>query len=283
MQTITLKNSQLKVLISTRGAEPLSITDSKQRERLWCGDPSVWGFHAPLLFPVAGAFTDDFFIHKGQRYEMKRHGFARTSLFAIEEQQQDRLVLSLSEPMPNYPFEYCLQVTYTLRENALQIEYAVENKGKGPLYFGIGSHEAYACPGGLNRYEIVFDQPERLEAHEMIGAQVGNAKRLYAENSDTLSLDEGMFDCDTLVFMSLKSRSLTLRDKQDEGNVRIDFGGMDYLLLWTKPGAPFLCIEPWCNPPEPLGFNHELEQKPGILCVSPQETVRRAHTLTFEA
>jgi len=38
--------------------------------------------------------------------------------------------------------------------------------------------------------------------------------------------------------------------------------------VWTRPGAGFLCIEPWQGYAAPLGFAGELKDKPGGLLLA---------------
>ena len=48
-----LENEFLRVKVALRGAELCSLYDKRRREELiWQGDPTVWGWHAPLLFPL---------------------------------------------------------------------------------------------------------------------------------------------------------------------------------------------------------------------------------------
>ncbi len=47
---------------------------------------------------------------------------------------------------------------------------------------------------------------------------------------------------------------------------------MPHLGIWTKPGAGFICIEPWQGHADPEGFEGELAGKPGIVLVQPGET-----------
>jgi galactose mutarotase-like enzyme len=50
--------------------------------------------------------------------------------------------------------------------------------------------------------------------------------------------------------------------------LRIDYPDMPYLGLWTKPGAPFLCIEPWQGLADPEGYAGDLRDKPGVIEVA---------------
>ncbi len=44
-----------------------------------------------------------------------------------------------------------------------------------------------------------------------------------------------------------------------------------HLGIWTKPGAGFICIEPWQGHADPEGFEGEFIAKPGIVLVQPNE------------
>lgn len=43
----------------------------------------------------------------------------------------------------------------------------------------------------------------------------------------------------------MKSRGLEIISKGGSRIVRVDYGNAPYLGIWAKPGAPFVCIEPW--------------------------------------
>jgi hypothetical protein len=60
----------------------------------------------------------------------------------------------------------------------------------------------------------------------------------------------------------------------------IAWEGFRELGLWTKPGAGFLCVEPWLGAASPLGFDGPFLEKPGIALIAPgdarEATVRIA-------
>ena len=85
---ITLSNGILKATVSTRGAELIAL-EKDGRNVIWCGDPAVWGFHAPILFPICGGLKDDRYPYRGKEYTLKKHGFIRTSEFTVEEAGDD--------------------------------------------------------------------------------------------------------------------------------------------------------------------------------------------------
>ena len=47
--------------------------------------------------------------------------------------------------------------------------------------------------------------------------------------------------------------------------VEVDFTGFKNLLIWTKPGAEYLSIEPWNGLPDYLGFDKTIENKKDII------------------
>ena len=78
----TMENEKLRVQISDHGAELCSIYDKEtDREAVWIGDPAFWNRHAPVLFPFVGKVNGGFYIHKGIKYPMGQHGFARDKEF----------------------------------------------------------------------------------------------------------------------------------------------------------------------------------------------------------
>ena len=78
----TMENEKLRVQISDHGAELSSIYDkAADREAVWIGDPAFWNRHAPVLFPFVGKVNGGFYTHKGVKYPMGQHGFARDNEF----------------------------------------------------------------------------------------------------------------------------------------------------------------------------------------------------------
>lgn len=280
-----IENEQLQVIIDELGAQMLSIKDHQGNERLWCGDPAIWAYHAPNLFPVAGAFKNGAYFLRGQIYQMPRHGFARTSQFTydISASHAERAKFILTEKNPGFPFDYRFQVEYALDHNKLSCIYHVTNTGGEDLYFGMGSHEAFSCPEGIEEYRLVFPEKENLISHTLHNSQISDITRSFGRDIKVFPLKEEDYMEDALVFLSLRSRSVTLENLEQTKSVRVDFEGMDYLLLWTKPGAPFFCIEPWCNPPERSDFNQNIEEKVGVLHLKPGESLSRTHKMSFFA
>lgn len=281
MNNTVLDNGQLRVTISPRGAQMLSITDWQGYERLWSGDPAVWAWHAPNLFPVAGGLTHDQYHFEGRTYRMAKHGFSRDAAFALDAADSVSASFLLDTPMANYPFDYAFYVRYRLDGRAVRVTYEMVNRGRAPMYASAGAHEAYAFQGELAQWRLVFDRVERIQTRELAGSLLSGTRKLYAEASDTLPMREDMFYCDTMVFMDLQSRGVTFASDAFPQRVHVAYEGMDCLMVWKKPGAGFLCIEPWCNPPEPQGFDGDLTRKPGMIRIPAGGSASRTHVITF--
>ena len=286
MSNVCLKNDCLTVEISTMGAELAGIKDKNGTERLWQGDPAFWAGRAPVLFPVAGGFKDDEYILNGKTYSMPKHGFARKREFAVEAQDETSAVSILSgdaSKSEGFPFENELRVRYTLSGASIKVDYEVTNLEDRPLYCSVGAHEGYACEGGIEGYEIEFDQPEggTLKSNILIGNLLSHETRALPLNDhNALELKYDYFAVDAQVFLTLKSRAVTLRKKGGEAMIRVEFEGLNYMLLWTKPGANYICIEPWANHPDFVDWNKQLPAKPGVLAIPAKGTMGRTHTIT---
>lgn len=279
MSLTTIRNDRLTVTISSKGAELQSIRDANGVERLWQGDPAHWAGRAPILFPVAGALRDDCYYLDGRRYTMPKHGFARTVEWRLEGAGEGEAVFVTAEKRDGFPFDYELRARFTLDGASLRVAYEARNTGDGAFYYGLGAHEAYATPGGIEKYTLAFEKPEALVCTALEGSLIRRETFALDAQGGVLPLRYAYFAQDALVFLSLESRAVTLRGA-DGRTIRVAYPGHDVLLLWTKPGAEFLCIEPWLNAPDFVDSDMQIERKPGCVRLAPGERATRAHTIT---
>lgn len=263
---ITVSNEHLTAKFSELGAELKSLVcDGK--EHIWYGDPAFWTGSAPVLFPICSGLKDDEFIYEGKTYTMQKHGFARKSEFAVESVTESSVTFLLSSencPKDNYPFDYEFRITYTLLGEKVNVEYNIKNLTDGDMYFSVGAHEAYLCPEGIENYEIIFENPENLDAYQLDGPLLTDNTKSYGQNTSVLPLSDSLFENDCLIFKHLNSHSVILRNKTTDQKIKAVFEGFDYLLLWTVPTAPYICIEPWCGITDNINTTKQLPEKEGI-------------------
>lgn len=279
---ITLKNDRVELAVAEHGAEMRKMT-LDGIDVLWSGDPAYWTGVAPLLFPFCGGLRDNKYTVGGKEYVMEvKHGYARNTDFVLEKRTCNSITLlhtSSAETHKSYPWDYELRVTYSIRGTAVEIDYEVKNTSDSTMYFSIGSHEAYACPEGIEDYDIIFPQNEDLNAFELEGCLLKHNAVPVLKNARVFPLYEKYFSVDALVFKDIRSRAAKLRNRKTGRELTVEFPGCRYLLLWTKPGAGYICIEPWSGIPGMVDDGYAIEEKEGIESIAAAETFRRSHTV----
>lgn len=188
---------------------------------------------------------------------MPRHGFARRSSFALEQQSTDAVTFHLHEnddTLKQYPFPFLFRVTHRLLGHGFQTSFEIENTGTNPLPFCVGAHTAFRCPVNCNEqfedYQLVFDHAERAYSINQLdnGCLSHEERTPILLEADTWGLSYHAFDqLDTLTFDGLRSKSVCLVHRVSGHGVRVVFSDFPMIAFWTKPNtnAPFLCIEPW--------------------------------------
>ncbi len=280
---ITIKNEKITIEIAEHGAEIKRILHLGE-DRLFDGNPKYWGKTAPILFPVCGRLKDGIYTLNGKTYNMTPHGFARDKFFTVESKGDTKatfLLKSDEQTLEIYPFEFEFRVTYSLNDTTLTVEYEAKNLSNEIMYAAIGCHEAYSCPEGIEAYDIIFEKEETLNTHLIEGPLVSRETKTILEKGDTLPLKYEYFEIDALIFTDIKSRFVTLKNRLNGKTVSVSFPDRDYLLIWTKPGAPFICIEPWTCCPGFVDDVPEIAKKPGIKKIEPNTVFKTAHTISF--
>ena len=275
----TIENDQLRVSIRPQGAELTSIFHKPTAtEHLWQADPAVWGWHAPNLFPIVGGLQNDQLRVGSTTYPMKRHGFARQSVFVESESSDSHAIFSLranDDTRAVYPYEFEFQVIYDLTGASLNVTYRVVNEGDTAMYFSVGAHPAFNVPFGPGEayadFVLEFEQDEPLVTHQLSGAGLfsGETHPVPTTNRQ-LALTPNLFDQDALVFKNIKSRRVSLKHKDhDDRAVTVSFPDFPHLGIWAKPGAPFVCIEPWLGYADAEGESTAFDRKEAIQHLGP--------------
>ena len=288
--TYTIQSDILRVGISPMGAE-LSSIYSKQsnKEYLWQGGPAWWAGRAPILFPIVCSLKDDFYTYGGKAYNMKRHGFARHAEFAVASVSDSQAVFEYSdneETREIYPFAFLLRVTYDLTDNALAVSYNVENRDNAPMHFSIGSHEAYNCPQSHNEsfddYYLEFEKDGTYISETLTDAGLlSGATYEVIKNSRIIPLKHDLFTNDALIFKNIPNQKVKLKSRKSATVIEVDCMGAPHLGIWTKVGAPFICIEPWFGLPDNIGHNGRIEDKPSIITLEAKQSFAWTHIITI--
>lgn len=270
---IQLQNTKLKASFNELGAELISLINLETgKEIIWEGNPDFWGGQSPVLFPTVGALKDDKYIFEGETYEMPRHGFARRKFFDVKNSSENEVVFELNsdeETLKFYPFDFSLEIKYTLTQNKLTVSYNVKNTSERELYFSLGAHPGFAIDtkNGLkyDDYEIAFFDDEKLEIHPLIDNLISKKTETINLQNKTLPLSYELFSKDALVMTNMKSKELILRNNQNNHKVIFTFSNFPYFGIWAAKNADFVCLEPWQGIADIEDHNQELTQKFGIL------------------
>lgn len=279
---VTIRNSEVSVSIAEKGAEIQSIVRDGV-EYMWSRNPEFWAGCAPIMFPICGGLRNGSYELDGTSYEMPKHGFARFMEYEVESKSETAVTFVIhdcEESRKFYPYAFAFRVIYELDGASLKVTYDAENLDNKVMYCTFGGHEAYACPEGIEAYEIEFAERETLYAYALNGDLLTDYTKLMVNNSNVLPLDDRHFVLDALVFRDVKSNSVTLKSKVGRRRVRVDFDGFDYLVLWHKHTAPYICIEPWCGVQDVAGSSKNLALKEGIHAVSVGGHFVRTHVIT---
>jgi galactose mutarotase-like enzyme len=273
---ITITNGMLTAAINPQGAELNSLKDDGGREYIWEGDPEFWGKHSPVLFPIVGTLRNNSYLFEGKTYAMTRHGFARDNAFTVKKQEENSIVFLLAsndDTKRMYPFDFELELSYTLTERTLHIYYTVTNKGIGDLPFSIGAHPAFALPGNFEDYSLVFENDEQPVNTQLENDLLSNKETTLPVTDKVLPLTYGLFKNDALILKEHTSRCIEIA-KNGEAFLKVAFTDFPHLGIWTKENAPFICIEPWQGYSDERNASGNIIEKEGITILSPGESFR---------
>lgn len=270
---ITIENEFLSVTFRSKGAEMTSIFNKKTNtEHLWQANPDVWPWYAPNLFPIVGGLNNNELQVNGQAYHLNRHGFTRESDFELVDYSETHAKFSLmfnEQTFAAYPYRFEFQVVYDLFDQDLRVNYKVINHDEQTIYFSVGAHPAFHVPFKEDEkyedYYLEFETSEPLLTHLLsTKGLLSGETELVPMDGQKLWLTKNLFDRDALVFKNITSKNVTLRSKNHDESITLSFENFKDLGIWAKPGAPFVCIEPWLGHTDTEGKITDIQQKEGI-------------------
>jgi aldose 1-epimerase len=243
--------------------------------------PSWWG--NPLLYPWAGVVQDSRFTFEGKEYRLKGidandstgHGFVKSRPWEVIETKAGEENASIAcaiessrfpEVQARFPFPSRLTVTYRLDGGGLTLEAQVENTGNGNLPFAFGAHPYFRIP--------IAETGERARCTVHVPAH----RRWYSQRAAAVAPDTPLApdvvsepvppDLDLRQGLPLEDRHFNgvcwELDRLDGGVVEAyvsdPAAGLDlvmraspefhFVVVWSPPGRPGICLEPWTAPPD---------------------------------
>ncbi len=289
----TIRNDQLTVTVNDMGAELWSIVH-RDAEYLWQGDPTYWTGRAYNLFPICGRLTENKYTWKGQTYEMNLHGFARKSLYTMIAQTEDSLTFRLEtseKTLAVYPFDFCLDLTYTLCGTTVKTTFNIVNRGEGEMPCAIGAHPGFNLPlggeGCFEDYRLEFackkDAVRQFVLSETCYMTRETVPFAHIEDGKIIRLRHDLFDHDAF-FLENVCKTVTLCSDKSDRAVTVSYPDMQFLGVWHAPKteAPYVCIEPWYSLPAYDGEIDDLATKRDMRHLNPGEVWNSSFTITVK-
>lgn len=267
-----LENERLLIEVEERGSQLVRIYDKRNdREVLWNADPTFWPKHSPLLFPMIGASFEKKYRVNGTEYDMPNHGFAWTSDFTFVD-AEDGLAAELdssAESKEKYPYDFKVTVGHKLDGNKIIVSWKVENTGAEEMLYSIGAHPAFMMPEGKKTSDMYLAFPGKKDLPFYRIAKSGCAlkddvKTLLLDADSCVKITEDFWNEDVYIFDHQELSEVALYHEDKTPYVTIHSEGFPYFGVWTKPGAPFVCLEPWQGRCDREGYSGELKDKDGI-------------------
>jgi galactose mutarotase-like enzyme len=275
--THTISAGGIAATVKADGAELCSLQAAGGLELLWQAGPA-WPRHAPWLFPIVGRLANDDLRHRGRSYHLTQHGFARDLRFRWLQRTERSCTLRLTDSeatQPRYPFGFRLDIAYAIDAASLDMTVAIVNTGEETLPASFGAHPAFNWPllPGLAKesYSLVFAHPEPAPIRRLSSGLMRTEAEPSPIQGTVLPLTEQLFEADAVILDAPASRSVRYAGPSGP-SLDLAWSGFRELGIWSKPSAPFLCIEPWRGFASPVGFDGEFADKPGVMLIAPGGT-----------
>ena len=284
---IRIENDQLSVELAALGAEIRSIRSPDGAEWLWQGDPAWWTGRSPLLFPVVGRSPDNTVSVGGATYPMPPHGFARTLDFhiAAAERAEVRFTLEASdETLTHFPFRFRLELTYRLDCDVLRVSAVVTNLDRSSMPFQFGFHPGFVWPlpgaSGQSHSIILRNGGEPACSRINDDKLLRRIRFRSPFQGGRLVPESAMFEDDAMLFLDGAGDHIEFAAEAG-AHVEMRTYNLPQFALWQKPGAPYLCLEPWqgTTPFEDAG--DALETRNGAAQLAPGAQKRFGMDLAF--
>lgn len=282
---IRIANDRLTATVSPLGAEMQSLRTTGGADLLWHGDPAWWSGRAPMLFPIVGKAPGDRIAVGDHQADMRQHGFARRSLFELDAQSTESCRHVLRDSAATralYPFAFELAVSHALDGDTLGVSVEIANRDTRPMPFGFGFHPAFAwpLPGAEGApHEIRLDNGAEPPMARLQDGLLPPDRHPSPFSEGRLGLAPEQFEADAMIFPEGAGDGLRYGVPGGPELV-FAFENLPNLALWTIPGAPYLCVEPWHGMAAETGASPQIAERPFSLSLAPGGTARFAWRVT---
>lgn len=278
MQLTRIGNEHVTVEVSPLGSEMQSLVTGDGQSWLWDGDAAFWNGRSPVLFPMVGKAPNDHVRIDGQLYPMGQHGFARRSQFELAGHGPDYCRFELRSGQTSqtiFPFRFVLALEHRVVGRAVVVTAEVTNADQRPMPFGIGFHPAFVWPlPGCEElaHRVTLDNGGAPGLVRLSGGLLKPERLPSPFAGGVLRLEPELFSADAMLFPD--GAGAGLRYAAGNRGIHFTWENLPNFALWSKPGAPFVCLEPWHGMAAEIGGSDELAERPYTEVLGPGATGR---------
>ncbi|HEY5706108.1 MAG TPA: hypothetical protein VIS96_11095 [Terrimicrobiaceae bacterium] len=285
MTTDTLETSDFRIAVTRTGAELVSLA-RRDSAGAWRGflyrdgdtnaPASGWANHATVMGYFLHRLWKEQSLYRGSVIRGGNHGFLRHFVFDPPEVTERALVYRVPVdriPPDAYPLKVSLELTYTLSDHGLRVEFLFTNEEpKLDAHVSFGLHPGFAV-SALSDCKILFPEGTYVRYHAPGNFLDGREEQITFAGGEMPFDKAKLADSYLLGLETVGHRVFFLEDANLGHRIAFDFSEVPFLTLWSDKES-YVCIEPcWglpdSNPPRPF------EQKIGIQTISPGASLRR--------
>lgn len=292
---MTLENDFLKISITENGGSLTSIFNKKNnKELLYQPMENSWQGQDICIFPFIARLKDGYYIDENKKYFMKNHGLIRYMKANKIFKSDDSITLgfnSNNETIKQYPYEFELEIQYTLINNVIRISYNILNLSNKDMPFMLGAHPAFKVDcifeedyTNIDGNYILFDtnkEINRIKQDET--ASFCTKDEIGFIKDSRLNLTKNLFkQIDTIILRAEGFTNLKLIKKCNEP-ISINKGNAQFIALRSDgPFGDFVCIEPWLGTPDYVDCNRELKEKKNINILKSNKTFNYSYEIEVD-
>ena len=195
----------------------------------------------PVLFPFSGSTKDDLYEINGKVYTMPMHGLVKNTSFAVAQASKSHVKLyttnSQAQKEANYPFDFCLELDFSICKDDVTLAATVFNKSEAPLPHTFGWHPYFTA---TDKAALSLKLPMR---------------EYLDYNTGTNHISTGQPDISgpaDHVYYNRTQGDITILNSADgyKAIVQMD-ESYNIVTVWSTTDA-FVCVEPWLGAPNAI-------------------------------
>jgi len=280
-----LETSDVRIIVNRTGGELISLA-RRDSAGHWRGflyrdgetnaPASGWANHATVMGYFLHRLWKEQSIYRGAVIRGGNHGFLRHFAFDPPEVTEHALRYRVPVsriPSDAYPLKVSLELSYTLSEDGLRVEFFFTNQEPDlDAHVSFGLHPGFAV-SSVSQCNVLFPEGTYVRYYAPGNFLDGHEEEIRFGGGEMPFDKAKLADSYLIGLQGVPRRVFVLEDANLGYRTVFDFSEVPFLTLWSDKET-FLCVEPcWglpdSNPPRPF------EQKIGIQTIPPGASLRR--------